>query len=166
MHTPIAHQVHDAAAQVVETLKTPTQTAASTTSGFWSNFWSGLQGSHRLPGNAAPPEGLGNLAEQQLVCKGIPPLLAETPILESKTRVWARSGLRAMVSSQLRLPVPKFHRHQLPRPTRPQQEWPACRRGEPKALPHPVMPCWMPYCWEHSSCKHCKRSNLKKHLRR
>ena len=54
VRTPIAYQVHDAAAQAVEALRAPAQTAASTTSGFWSNFW-GLQGSQRLPSNATPP---------------------------------------------------------------------------------------------------------------
>ena len=32
----------------------PAQAAASATSGLWSNFWSELQGSQRLPSNAAP----------------------------------------------------------------------------------------------------------------
>ena len=41
--------------------------------------------------------------------KGIPPLLAQTPSFEPKSRVWARSGLRALVSSQLRPPVPQSH---------------------------------------------------------
>ena len=53
------------------------------------------------------PEGLGSLAAQQLVRKGIPPLLAQTPSFEPKSRVWARSGLRALVSSQLQPPVPQ-----------------------------------------------------------
>ena len=57
--TPIAYQVHDAAAQAVEALRAPAQTAASATSGFWSNFWSGLQGSQRLPSNATPPGRVG-----------------------------------------------------------------------------------------------------------
>ena len=48
VRTPIAYQVHDAAAQAVEALRAPAQTAASATSGFWSNFWSGLQGSQRF----------------------------------------------------------------------------------------------------------------------
>ena len=55
VHTPIAHQVHDAAAQAIEALRAPAQTAAAATSGLWSNFWSGLQGSQRLPSNATPP---------------------------------------------------------------------------------------------------------------
>ena len=59
MRTPIAYQVHDAAAQAVEALRAPAQTAASATSGFWSNFWSGLQGSQRLPSNATPPGRVG-----------------------------------------------------------------------------------------------------------
>ena len=137
VRTPIAYQVHDAAAQAVEALRAPAQTAASATSGFWSNFWSGLQGSQRLPYLAMQrhPEGLGNLR------KGIPPLLAQTPILEPKTRVWGRSGLRAMISSQLRLPVPKFHMHHPLRPPPPPQECPLSRRGEPMAQLHQVMQC-------------------------
>ena len=59
VRTPIAYQVHDAAAQAVEALRAPAQTAASATSGFWSNFWSGLQGSQRLPSNATPPGRVG-----------------------------------------------------------------------------------------------------------
>ena len=59
VRTPIVYQVHDAAAQAVEALRAPAQTVASTTSGFWSNFWSGLQGSQRLPGNATPPGRVG-----------------------------------------------------------------------------------------------------------
>ena len=59
VRTPIAYQVHDAAAQAVEALSAPAQTAASATSGFWSNFWSGLQGSQRLPSNATPPGRVG-----------------------------------------------------------------------------------------------------------
>ena len=59
VHTPIAHQVHDAAAQAVEALRAPAQTAAAATSGLWSNFWSGLQGSQRLPSNATPPGRVG-----------------------------------------------------------------------------------------------------------
>ena len=62
------------------------------------------------------PEGLGSLAAQQLVRKGIPPLLAQTPSFEPNSRVWARSGLRALVSSQLRPPVPQSHMQQLLRP--------------------------------------------------
>ena len=104
------------------------------------------------------PEGLGSLAAQQLVRKGIPPLLAQTPSFEPKSRVWARSGLRALVSSQLRPPVPQSHMQQLLRPALLQQQ-PVCRRGEPKALPHQVTPCLMPYCWECSSCKLCKRNS-------
>ena len=57
--TPIAYQVHDAAAQTVEALRAPAQTAASATSGFWSNFWSGLQGSQWLPRAENP--GLGQI---------------------------------------------------------------------------------------------------------
>ena len=59
VHTPIALQVHDAAAQAVEALRAPAQTAAAATSGLWSNFWSGLQGSQRLPSNATPPGRVG-----------------------------------------------------------------------------------------------------------
>ena len=59
VRTPIAYQVHDAAAQAVEALRAPAQTAASATSGFWSNFWSGLQGSQRFPSNATPPGRVG-----------------------------------------------------------------------------------------------------------
>ena len=59
VHTPIAYQVHDAAAQAVEALRAPAQTAAAATSGLWSNFWSGLQGSQRLPSNATPPGRVG-----------------------------------------------------------------------------------------------------------
>ena len=59
VRTPIAYQVQDAAAQAVEALRAPAQTAASATSGFWSNFWSGLQGSQRLPSNATPPGRVG-----------------------------------------------------------------------------------------------------------
>ena len=49
---PATHQVSDFAAQAVEALRAPAQTAAS---GFWSNLWSGLQGSQQLPSNAMPP---------------------------------------------------------------------------------------------------------------
>ena len=40
----------------VEALRVPAQTAVAATSGFWSNLWSGLQGSEQLPSNAIPPE--------------------------------------------------------------------------------------------------------------
>ena len=60
VRTPIAYKVQDAAAQAVEALRAPAQTAASSaTSGLWSNFWSGLQGSQRLPSNATPPGRVG-----------------------------------------------------------------------------------------------------------
>ena len=52
---PVTHQVSDFAAQAVEALRTPAQTAAAATSGFWSNLWSGLQGSQQLPSTAMPP---------------------------------------------------------------------------------------------------------------
>ena len=83
VRTPIAYQVHDAAAQAVEALRAPAQTAASATSGFWSNFWSGLQGSQRLPSNATPPGRVGQPMQGDSTSFG-------TPILEPKTRVWGR----------------------------------------------------------------------------
>ena len=52
---PVTHQVNEFAAQAVEALRTPAQTAAAATSGFWSNLWSGLQGSQQLPSTAMPP---------------------------------------------------------------------------------------------------------------
>ena len=52
---PLSHQVSDFAAQAVEALRAPAQTAASATSGFWSNLWSGLHGSQQLPSSAMPP---------------------------------------------------------------------------------------------------------------
>ena len=52
---PVTHQVSEFAAQAVEALRTPAQTAAAATSGFWSNLWSGLQGSQQLPSTAMPP---------------------------------------------------------------------------------------------------------------
>ena len=52
---PPTHQVSDFAAQAVEALRAPAQTAASATSGFWSNLWSGLHGSQQLPSSAMPP---------------------------------------------------------------------------------------------------------------
>ena len=52
---PVTHQVSEFAAQAVEVLRTPAQTAAAATSGFWSNLWSGLQGSQQLPSSAMPP---------------------------------------------------------------------------------------------------------------
>ena len=52
---PVTHQVSDFAAQAAEALRAPAQIAASATSGFWSNLWSGLQGSQQLPSNAMPP---------------------------------------------------------------------------------------------------------------
>ena len=52
VRTPIAYQVQDAAAQAVEALRAPAQTAASATSGFWSNFWSGLQGLRPTQGDS------------------------------------------------------------------------------------------------------------------
>ena len=52
---PFTHQVSDFAAQAAEALRAPAQTAAAATSGFWSNLWSGLQGSQQLPSNAMPP---------------------------------------------------------------------------------------------------------------
>ena len=52
---PVTHQVSNFAAQAAEALRAPAQTAASATSGFWSNLWSGLQGSQQLPSNAMPP---------------------------------------------------------------------------------------------------------------
>ena len=135
VRTPIAYQVHDAAAQAVEALRAPAQTAASATSGFWSNFWSGLQGSQRLPSNATPPGRVGQPTQGDSTSSG------PNSILEPKTRVWGRLGLRAMISSQLWLLVPKFHRHHLLRPPPPRQECPLCRRGEPKAQLPQVMQC-------------------------
>ena len=52
---PVTHQVRNFAAQAAEALRAPAQTAASATSGFWSNLWSGLQGSQQLPSTAMPP---------------------------------------------------------------------------------------------------------------
>ena len=52
---PLTHQVSDFAAQAVEALRAPAQTAASATSGFWSNLWSGLHGSQQLPSSAMSP---------------------------------------------------------------------------------------------------------------
>ena len=52
---PLTHQVSDFAAQAAEALRAPAQTAAAATSGFWSNLWSGLQGSQQLPSSAMPP---------------------------------------------------------------------------------------------------------------
>ena len=52
---PVTHQVSEFAAQAVEALRTPAQTAAAATSGFWSNLWSGLQGAQQLPSTAMPP---------------------------------------------------------------------------------------------------------------
>ena len=52
---PLTHQVSDFAAQAAEALRAPAQTAAAATSGFWSNLWSGLQGSQQLPSTAMPP---------------------------------------------------------------------------------------------------------------
>ena len=40
-------------------MRAPAQTAAAATPGPWSNFWSGLQGSQRLPSNATPPGRVG-----------------------------------------------------------------------------------------------------------
>ena len=51
VRTPIAYQVHDAAAQAVEASRALAQTAASATSG--------LQGSQILPSNATPPGRVG-----------------------------------------------------------------------------------------------------------
>ena len=129
VRTPIAYQVHDAAAQAVEALRAPAQTAASATSGFWSNFWSGLQGSQRLPSNATPPGRVGQPTQGDSTSSGPNPhSRAENP------------GL-GQISSQLWLLVPKFHRHHLLRPPPPRQECPLCRRGEPKAQLHQVMQC-------------------------
>ena len=52
---PLTHQVSDFAAQAAEALRAPAQTAAAATSGFWSDLWSGLQGSQQLPSSAMPP---------------------------------------------------------------------------------------------------------------
>ena len=52
---PVTHQVSNFAAQAAEALRAPAQTAASATSGFWSNLWSGLKGSQQLPSTAMPP---------------------------------------------------------------------------------------------------------------
>ena len=86
VHTPIAYQVHDAAAQAVEALRAPAQTAAAAaTSGLWSNFWSGLQGSQSYLAMQRHPEGLGSLAAQQLVRRGFhlfwpkPPVSSRNP---------------------------------------------------------------------------------------
>ena len=70
VRTPITYQVHDAAAQAVEALRAPAQTAASATSGFWSNFWSGLQGSQRLPSNATPPGRVGQSSSAAIGVQG------------------------------------------------------------------------------------------------
>ena len=37
--------------------------APASVSGFWSNLWSGLQGSQRLPSNATPPGRVGHVRE-------------------------------------------------------------------------------------------------------
>ena len=62
---PLTHQVSDFAAQAAEALRAPAQTAAAATSGFWSNLWSGLQGSQQLPSTAMPPS-QANQASTQL----------------------------------------------------------------------------------------------------
>ena len=54
----LAHQVHDATFQVLDALRAP-----ASASGFWSNLWSGLQGSQRLPSNATPPGRAGHVRE-------------------------------------------------------------------------------------------------------
>ena len=76
VRTPIAYQVHDAAAQAVEALRAPAQTAASATG---PTFGRGCKVPKGYLAMQRHPEGLGNLR------KGIPPLLAQTPILEPKT---------------------------------------------------------------------------------
>ena len=72
---PATHQVCDFAAQAVGALRAPAQTAAAAASGFWSNLWSGLQGSQQLHSlvwlarNSRHPKGLGNvLLITQLRC--------------------------------------------------------------------------------------------------
>ena len=78
VHTSSAHQVQDVAAPAVGA---PAQAAAAAASGFWSNFWSGLQGSHRLPSSATPPGGVGqsyDAAQVNLACSAPnPPSQAE-----------------------------------------------------------------------------------------
>ena len=54
----LAHQVQDATLQVMDALRAP-----ASASGFWSNLWSGLQGSQRLPSNATPPGRAGHVRE-------------------------------------------------------------------------------------------------------
>ena len=78
VHTSSAHQVQDVAAPAV---RAPAQAAAAA-SGFCSNFWSGLQGSHRLPSSATPPlRGVGQFygaAQVNLACSAPnPPSQAE-----------------------------------------------------------------------------------------
>ena len=109
VHTPIAYQVHDAAAQAVEAWRAPAQTAAAATSGLWSNFWSGLQGSQRLPSNATPPGRVGQPSGAQ----GDSTSSGSNPQFPAEITGLARSGLRALVSSQLRPPVPQSHMQQL-----------------------------------------------------
>ena len=54
----LAHQVQDATLQAMDALRAP-----ASASGFWSNLWSGLQGSQRLPSNATPPGRAGHVRE-------------------------------------------------------------------------------------------------------
>ena len=81
VHTSSAHQVQDVAAPAVGALRAPVQAAAAAASGFSSNFWSGLQGSHRLPSSATPPGGVGqsyDAAQVNLACSAPnPPSQAE-----------------------------------------------------------------------------------------
>ena len=81
VHTSSAHQVQDVAAPAAGALRAPAQAAAAAASGFWSNFWSGLQGSHRLPSSATPPGGVGqsyDAAQVNLACSAPnPPSQAE-----------------------------------------------------------------------------------------
>ena len=66
VHTPIAHQVHDAAAQAIEALRAPAQTAAAAT----ATAGRGCKVPKGYLAMQRHPEGLGSLAAQQLVAQG------------------------------------------------------------------------------------------------
>ena len=66
VHTPIAHQVHDAAAQAIEALRAPAQTAAAAT----ATAGRGCKVPEGYLAMQRHPEGLGSLAAQQLVAQG------------------------------------------------------------------------------------------------
>ena len=102
---PATRQVSDFAAQAVEALRTPAQTAAAATSGFWSNLWSGLQGSQQLPSTAMPPS---QASQASMHCS--PPERVGQRVADHSAQGAHITGFSGLSGIRLRYPRSTFRR--------------------------------------------------------